>query len=263
MQLRLLKRLLRLDTHRNAFTPDYQHHYPFGVVMDSHNPNHKPHPPTPATPPSLLGQWWSSFGGEESSQLHKFSLMLMGHRQPGQFGLAGQRSSSYGELLRAGETQQQRRFGPSRLRRRSHLKNPLPPMLGMAATHPVARRRWRSSLLRQSLSAGKLLKRSETRRQSLRRDFGQQQQYNRWVQDIFGQEGKELLSVESGRRRPHRHFSAQPRRGYQLHYSAYRPTPLWVYAAGLRPHLAPLAADRRWWGKLQRGRGQKAHSPRF
>ena len=263
MQLRLLKRLLRLDNHRNAFTPDYQQHYPFGVVVDSHNPLHKPHPPTPPTPPSPLGQWWSSFGGEESYQLHKFSLMLMGHRQPGQFGLAGQRSSSYTELLRVGETQQLRRLGSSRLRHRSHLKNPLPPLLGMAATHPVVRRRWRSVLLRQTLSAGQLLKRSETRRQSLRRDFGQQQQYNRWVREIFGQEGKQLLPVESGRRRPHRHFMSQPRRGYQLHYSAYRPTPLWVYAAGLRPHLAPLAADRRWWGKLQQGRGQKTRPRRF
>lgn len=97
-----------------------------------------------------------------------------------------------------------------------------------------------------------LLKRSEARRIQEQRNFGKLQEYNRWVQSIFTVDGKALLKVEWGRRRMQRHFSAQPRRGYQLHYTTHGSMPLWIYAAGLRPHLAPLAVDRRWWRRLQR-----------
>jgi hypothetical protein len=50
MQLRLVKRLLRLEAQRNSHLPDYQKHHPLGVVVDSHNHQHEPHPPEKRRP---------------------------------------------------------------------------------------------------------------------------------------------------------------------------------------------------------------------
>lgn len=256
MQLRLVKRLLRLEANRNSYLPDYQQHFPLAVVVDSHNRSHEPHPPQRPQPSLPLTGWWRAFGGETPPQADKFGIMFTGHRKPGLFGALGQpHTNSYQELLRRGRREQGQRLGSSRLRRLSHLRRPLPPELALSATHPLRRRRWRSVEQRR-LAPRELLKRSEARRMQERRSFGQEQEYHRWVREIFGKEGKELLKVAGGRRRLMRHFAAQPRPNYQLHYTAHRPTPLWVYAAGLRPHLAPLAADRRWWRRLQRREGR-------
>jgi hypothetical protein len=68
MQLRLLKRLLRLDTHRSVPTPSYQYHFPLGLVVDSHNPHYTPHLPTPPAAAPPLMEWWRAFGGEITPQ---------------------------------------------------------------------------------------------------------------------------------------------------------------------------------------------------
>lgn len=182
--------------------------------------------------------------------------MFTGHRKPGLFGLLGQPSTnSYRDLLRRGRSEKHQRLASSRLRRLSHLHRPLPPLLALQSTYPLPRRRWRSREERSRVPT-ELLKRSEARRLEAQRRLGQQQQYNRWVRDLFQQEGRKLLAVTGSQARPVRHFMAQPRPGYQLHYSGYQTTPLWVYAAGLRAHLSPLAVDRRWWRRLQRRVGQ-------
>lgn len=257
MQLRLVKRLLRLEANRNSYLPDYQQHFPLGVVVDSHNRSHEPHPPHQPRPSLPLSDWWRAFGGEATPRLDRFSIMFTGHRKPGSFGFLGQPpTNSYAELLRRGRPREGQRLGASRLRRLSHLRRPLPPELALTGSHPLQRRRWRS-LEQRRLVPRELLKRSEARRMQQQRSFGQLQEYHRWVREIFGKEGKELLTVEGGRRRLRRHFALQPRPNFQLHYAAHRPTPLWVYAAGLRPHLAPLAADLGWWRRLQRREGQR------
>jgi hypothetical protein len=169
--------------------------------------------------------------------------MLKGHRLPGTLGFRAE-GDNQATLLLGGEKQQQQRLGSSRLRRHSHLKKTTPPPLSLELTHPLAQRRWRSRLLRQQLPIHlSLLKRFEAQRQNRQREFSQQQAYQRWVKDIFGQEGRQLLAVAAGRHRRHRHFAAQPLPNHQLHYPAYRSTPLWIYSAGFRHHLPPLAVE--------------------
>lgn len=185
--------------------------------------------------------------------------MFTGHRKPGSFGFLGQLpTNSYRLLLRRGRLQQQQRLGSSRLWRLSHLRRPLPPELALGGSYPLPRRRWRSRLQRQRVPR-ELLKRSEARRLQEQRGHGQDKAYQRWVREIFGKEGQELLKVGGGRRWRRRHFAAQPRPNYQLHYPSHRSTPLWVYAAGLRPHLVPLATDRRWWRRSP-ATGGRPHS---
>lgn len=171
--------------------------------------------------------------------------MFSGHRRPGLFGALGQPpTNSYRELMQRGRSEQFQRLGSSRLRRLSHLHRPLPPQLALTNSYPLPRRRWRSREERK-LVPTELLKRSEARRLQQQREFGRTQELQRWIQSLFGKDGRELLKVGQGRERLVRHFAAQPYPGYQLHYAGHYTTPLWVYAAGLRPHLTPLAADQR------------------
>lgn len=181
MQLRLVKRLLRLEANRNSYLPSYQQHYPLTLVGDSQNPrygHHEPHRPTPKPPTT---DWWGAFGGEVSPGEDKFGIMFMGHRRPGVFGALGSAHStgSYRHLLLRGRGEDGQRLGSSRLWRLSHLRRPLPPELALATTHPLPRHRWRSRHRRQLMAPRQLLKRSEALRMQQRRSLGQQRSYQR------------------------------------------------------------------------------------
>lgn len=142
MQLRLIKRLLRLEANRNSYLPDYQKHMALGMVVDSHNRSFKAHPPLKVPTPLPLRAWWQAFGGERDPQPEKFGIMLTGHRRPGSFGsLALNPTNSYRALLRRGRSREGRRLASSRLRRLSHLRRPLPPELAFSTSFALPRRR--------------------------------------------------------------------------------------------------------------------------